>query len=576
MNQTSPAKENILPPSEYADKALNDAVAYITDVHADTIIAGKLVKQAVARHLDDLANAKKRQLYFDADAARRVLKFFSILRHWKGEFAKQQFILSPWQAFIVISIFGWHRADGTRRFRTVYIQVGRKNGKTTLLAGIGLYLFCADQEPGAEVYSAATKRDQARISHKDALQMVLQSPELSSRIRDFKDNLSYERNASKFEPLGANVDTTDGLNVHGAIIDELHRHKTRDLWDVIEYGSGARRQPLIVGITTSGDNADGMCYEMREHGIKVLERTIEYDSLFCYIAEPDADDDWRDEKTWPKGNPNLGISVKLDKLREDCAKAKLLPSALANFKRYRLDQWVTGSADVWMNMDLWNACEPVAAALEHRPCYGGLDLAATQDIAAFALFFPPTADDKISHAQMFFWIPKDNIPDRARQYRIPLESWVEDGWIVATPGNVIDYDYIEDTILKLGALYDIQDIGYDDWNATHIVSQLMGRDIEMTALPQTVKTYNTPMTHLGDMVARLQLNHNHNPVLRWMASNVHTASDPSGRIKPIKQESKRYHKIDGIVALLMAIERSLAGDDSGSENPYDERDLMLV
>ncbi|MGH8609798.1 MAG: terminase large subunit, partial [Gammaproteobacteria bacterium] len=328
-------------PSTFSASSRRAALSYIQRVASGKQVAGRLVRLAVARHQRDLeaSRFKKFPYRFDPKGPERVFRFFSYLCHYKGEFAGHQFALSPWQCFLVWALFGWVDAHGLRRYRIALISVAKKNGKTTFAAALGLDLFSADQEAGAEVFSVATKRDQARLSHKDAVQMAKRSPALAKRIEFFKDNLSISHSASSFVPLGSNVDTTDGLNVHGAIVDEVHRHKTRDLWDVIEYGTAARRQSLLLGITTAG-REDGFCYELREHAAKVLEGTVEDASLFAFIAEPDEGDDDADPKTWIKGNPNLGVSVTRAQLAQEYAKAREMPSAMANFRRYRLNRWI--------------------------------------------------------------------------------------------------------------------------------------------------------------------------------------------------------------------------------------------
>src|SRR5512139_2470424 len=290
------------------------AEQYIDDVVAGRVSACHWVQQAAQRHIDDLEHGAERGLHFDQDAAEHVLKFFTILRHSKGEWAGRLIELEPWQQFLLWTLFGWKRADGTRRFRTAYIEVARKNGKSTMGAGIGLYLLAADGEPGAEIYSAATKRDQARITHLEAVRMVRSSPMLKRRIRTFRDNLNIEGTASKFEPLGADADTTDGLNIHGAIVDEIHAHKTREMWDRLDTATGARRQPLMFGITTAGYDRQSLCWTLNEYSKKVLDRVIDDDTFFGLIYTLDEGDDWQDEKTWIKANPNLNVSKKIDDL----------------------------------------------------------------------------------------------------------------------------------------------------------------------------------------------------------------------------------------------------------------------
>jgi len=572
----------ILSPADYSAQASADALRYVEDVWAGAVPVCEPIRLAVERHIRDCQRAESAAFPYRLDAARsaRVFEFFSYLRHWKGAYAGQQFRLLPWQAFCTLSVFGWERlgAEGGRRYRTTYVQVPRKNGKTTWCAGIGLYLFCADGEAGAEVYTAATKRDQARICHRDAIEMRRKSPALSGLIDSFKDNLSLPSNSSKFEPLGANHDSLDGLNVSGAIIDELHRHRDRALWDVIEYGSGARQQPLMWGITTAGDDAQSLAYEMREHALRVLRQAVADETFFTFLAEPDEHDAWDDPATWAKVNPSLGACVSASKMAEDLQKARNMPGAAADFRRYRLDEWITGAREAWTDMEQWNACEPVELALEGRECYGGLDLAATQDVAAFVLYFPACATDPRSHALPFFYVPEDNVVDRGRHWRVPLTEWVEHGWVIATPGNVIDYAYIYESLCSARRLYRIAQIGYDDWNATDIVTRLTEAGASMWPLPQTVKTFSAPMAHLADEIASGVLNHGGNPVLAWMASNVRVASDPSGRIKPMKKEGRggqKSHKIDGIVALLLAIRRALDAEEE-AESVYESQPIMML
>lgn len=414
------------------------------------------------RHVRDLETGKERGLRFDKNAGLHILNFFSLLRHSKGEWAGEPFVLSPWQTFILWAVFGWKRADGHRRYRTAYVEIGRKNGKSTVAAGIGLYLFAADQEPGAEVFTAATKRDQARIVHGEAVNMVRMSPGLQRFIQVFKDNLSMTRTNSKYQPLGADADTMDGLNVHGAIIDELHAHKNRSLWDVLETATGARRQPLLFAITTAGFDRTSICWQQHDYGEKVLDRIIEDDAYFAYIACLDAQDEWTDWSVWIKANPNLGVSVKVESLEDQCAKAESLPAAQNAFRRLRLNQW-TEQADRWIDMSVWDGgAVPVnRAELSQRRCFGGLDLSTTTDISAFVLVFPPSKKEGLWQVLCRFWIPKDNIVKRVQHDRVPYDGWVQQGLIEATPGNVVDYSVIKARILEDAARFDLKEMAVD-------------------------------------------------------------------------------------------------------------------
>lgn len=530
----------------------------------------------VRRHIDDLEHGADRGLRFDERLAARACAFFPrFLRHSKGEWAGYPLHLEPWQQFIIWSLFGWLRDDGARRFRTAYMEVARKNGKTTLAAGIGLYLLDADGEPGAEVYTAATKRDQARIAHGEATRMVKASPLLRRRIRVYRDNLHVVETASKFEPLGRDADSMDGLNVHGAIVDEIHAHRTRDVWDVLDTATGSRRQPLIVGITTAGFDRQSLCWELHEYTEKVLDGALQDDSWFGAIyAIDDADNDPFDESIWPKANPNLGVSVKLDDMRRLAMKAREMPSALNSFLRLRLNRW-TQAESSWINMDVWreNAAPVDADALKGRTCYGGLDLSSTTDITAFVLVFPPTGAGDRYHVLCRFWIPEDSMRERSLRDRVPYDAWVRDGYITATPGNVIDYDYVLAQIDEDAQRYDIAEIAFDRWGATRIVQDLEDAGMAVVQFGQGFSSMSSPTKELERLLLARKLAHGGNPVLSWMAGNVVVREDPAGNIKPDKGRSSE--KIDGIVALIMALDRALRHTKAAG-SVYEERGLVIL
>lgn len=541
------------------------APAYLTyarQVTAGKILASKWVRLACERHLRDLKDGKVRGLRFDPAAAAHAIDFFRFLKHSKGEWAGTEFHLEPWQQFIVGSSFGWLRADGLRRYRTIYIEIPRKNGKSTIVAGMGLYLFFGDGEPGAEVYAAATKKDQAKIVFSEAKRMVQASPSLKKRIGVNVGNLHILGTASKFEPLGADEDTMDGLNVHGAIVDEVHAHKNRGIWDVLETASGSRRQPMRLAITTAGFDRHSICWELHEYGQKVNEGILEDDSFFSYVACIDEDDDWTDEAIWAKANPNLGVSVKLDDLRALARKAKAMPAAQNSFRRLRLDQW-TEQESRWLDLATWDACGVAASAssLEGRPCYGGLDLASTTDICALELYFPPEEDEEVGVVLSFFWVPAENILQRAKKDRVPYDTWVRSGHIKATDGNIVDYDVIFDDIRELSQTYDIQELAYDRWNATQLTTQLASEGITVVPIGQGFQGMAGPTRELEKLVVGKRLDHGGNPVLRWMASNVAVKQDPAGNFKPDKSKSRE--RIDGIVALAMAVGRAQVNPDAG-------------
>jgi phage terminase large subunit-like protein len=517
--------------------------------------AGKLVRQACARHLRDLKEGPSRGLRWDAAAAQHVIDFFGFLKHSKGEWAGRPFVLEPWDQFIIGCPFGWKRADGTRRFRTAYVEVPRKNGKSTKLAGIGLYLLIADGEAGAEVYSSATKKDQARIVWSESERMVKSSPALSSRVGCFRNNLHITGTASKFEPLGADSNTLDGLNAHGNLVDELHAHRDRGVWDVLVTSMGARRQPMTYAITTAGTyEPESIGWELHDHAVKVAEGALDDDSFFCYVAAIDDDDEWTDPAVWAKANPNLGVSVKPEYLAQMCQDAINKPSFTNTFLRLHLDRW-TQQVERWISMEKWNAvtAEVDPEALRTRPCWGGLDLSQKLDLAAFVLAFP--RDDGGFDLLPRFWCPESTILERSRKDRVQYDAWERDGLLIATPGEVIDYDFIRSEINELGKQYSIQEIAYDPWNAQQTATQLGETDgFTMVAFRQGYASMSEPAKEFERLVVAGKLVHGGNPVLRWMASNVAKTEDPSGNIKPDKSKSRE--KIDGIVAAIMAIGRA--------------------
>lgn len=537
---------------------------------AGDIVACKWVKLACERHLRDLATGQERGLWFDRDAEARVYAFFEqYLRHSKGEFAKKPFVLQEWQAFVVGSVFGWKRMDGTRRFRTAYDEEPRKNGKSTRLAGIGLYMTLADGEHGAEVYSAATKKDQAKIVWGEAKNMVLASPELRSRTRVFAANMNVPALGAKFEPLGADSDSLDGLNISCAIVDELHAHKSRDLWDVLETATGARSQPLIYAITTAGRNKLSVCWELRDYACKVLEGIVQDDSFFAIIFTIDEGDDWTDPAVWPKANPGLNVSVKIDDLQRKVEKARHLPAAQNAFKRLHLNVWTEGAGS-WLDIEAWdeNGHEVDPDELVGRECYGGLDLSTTTDITAFVKVFPPVDDGEPWKVLARFWVPAENITKRAKTDRVPYDVWRDQGFIEATPGNVVDYRAIEAGIVADAETFDLREVAYDRFNSSQLVTELLDEGVVMVPFGQGFVSMAAPTRELEKLVIACLLAHGGNPVLRWMASNVVVVEDPAGNMKPAKNKSSE--KIDGIVALIMAIGRAIAPrDDQEQEATLD-------
>ena len=560
------------------------AEQYVDDVLSGTVPACRWIKLACERHRRDLETGHERGIHFDESAAKIVIAFFSVLRHWKGEWGGKPIKLEPAQQFWLWSLFGWRRADGSRRFRTAYLEVARKNAKTTTAAGVGLYLAFVDGEPGAEVYSAATKRDQARISHKDAAQMVKASPQLNQMIGVFRDNLNDTKSGSKFEPLSADYNSLDGLNVHGVIADELHAWPQPELWGVLKTGTGARRQPLMLAITTAGVDQQGICYGQREYVTRILKGIVNDDAYWGMIytldtkqdwPDLDQDDDWQDETNWIKANPLLGVSKKLDTMRSDATEAANKPAELNHFLRWHLNIW-TQAVTRWVNPIYWAACGEYRVdpeALTGRICYAGLDLSQTYDITALALVFPPESEDEPYQVLMRFWLPSDNMLERVRRDQVHYDVWARLGFLSLTPGNVVDYDFILAEIASLSGRYDIREIGYDRWGATLISQRLMdmGGDEWVVPIGQGFASMSPPMKELGKLIAENKIAHGANPVLTWMADNLVAREDPAGNIKPDKEKSRE--KIDGMVALIMGLDRATRAEGI---SVYEERDLLVL
>ncbi len=554
-------------PKTKSDALAADFTAYMDGVLSEKIPAATLVKRCVLRHLADVRDGAKRGLRFDFEAGARVVRYFTLLHHWKGEWAGEPFQLNLWQKFRLIVLFGWKRADGTRRFRTGYTEVPRKNGKTSEIAGVGLYFLTADGEAGAEIYSAATKKDQARIILTDAEMMRRRSPALRSRVvasgGKYVQNLAYLPTASKFEVLAADSEKLDGLNVHAGLIDELHAHKDRKLWDVLDTATGARRQPMMLAITTAGSDEESIGGELHRYGERILEGFdkpdgVKDDTFFAFISAADKDDDPYSPATWAKANPNLGVSVKLDDLERKAARAKELPSARNAFLRLHLNIW-TQTETAWLDLDKWDACRGVVdlEKLKGCECWGGLDLASKLDLTAFVLVF---RKDEKYFIREWFWMPEEAAKERRRKEPF-WGPWLDQGLIEMTPGSVTDYGFIENQIAQCSHAFDLKEIAFDPWNATQTATRLKEEHgIEMVEFRQGFASMNEPSKEFEKLIASRNLIQGGNPLMRWMIGNVAVKEDPAGNIKPVKPESKTGKKIDGVVASIMGLGRAMLSD----------------
>jgi phage terminase large subunit-like protein len=532
-----------------------DAVTqYALDVLAGRIVAGKHVRLACERHISDLATGHERGLAWDAKEAERSIDFYHLLHHYKGR--EDLIVLDPWQKFIVGSAFGWKRADGSRRFRIVYVEVASKNGKSTMAGGAGLRLAFFDNEPGAEVYAAATKRDQAKIPWLAAVAMVKKSPSFRAVIETFVGSLAQASTSSFFQPLGRDSDSDQGINPNGAIIDELHVHDNRDLLDNIEKAASVRRQPMIWKITTAGVRRESVWWEERSDALAVLEGRATDDSLFAVIYTLDEGDDPFDEAVWPKANPGLGSSVQLDFLRERSAKAQRSPGALAAYLRFHMNI-PTAVATRAIDIREWDAgnAEPVMPA--GVTVYDGLDLASVRDLTA--LIVVHRDDEGFYNVLCRFWCPEQGIELRSRVDGVPYADWVRDGYLIATPGNVTDYDFVQEEAKTLAEQFTVGEIAYDRWNASQLVTNLQSDGATMIAISQTHAGLATGWRELEKAILEHKVRHGGNPILRWMAGNVEVETDAAGNQKPSKAHSTE--RIDGMVGLTMAVGRWVANGE---------------
>ncbi|MCM8710814.1 terminase large subunit [Clostridium sp. SYSU_GA19001] len=512
---------------------------------------------------------------FDVKKAERAVKFINNLKHTKGVWHGVPFDLLPWQDKIIRDIFGTVKEDGYRQYNTAYIEIPKKNGKSEIAAAVALYLTCGDNEWGAEVYGCAADRQQASIVFDVAVDMVDQCPALKKRIKPVisQKRLVYMPLGSFYQVLSAEAYTKHGLNVHGVIFDELHAQPGRELYDVMTKGSGdARKQPLFFLITTAGNDRNSICYEVHQKAEDVL-RGKKIDTTFYPVIYGIKDEeDWQEEANWYKANPSLGHTIDIEKVRAAMLSAKENPAEENIFRQLRLNQWVKQSVR-WMPMEVWDKCSFAVDIdkLKGRECYGGLDLSSSNDITAFVLVFPPTADDKY-YVLPYFWIPEENLKLRVKRDHVPYDVWEKQGFVKTTEGNVIHYGFIESFIEELGTMFNIKEIAFDRWGAVQMVQNLEGLGFTVVPFGQGYKDMSPPTKELMKLALEKRIAHGGHPVLKWMMDNIHVRTDPAGNIKPDKEKSTE--KIDGAVALIMALDRSIRHETKDSV--YDNRGILVL
>jgi len=511
---------------------------------------------------------------YNAEVAERAVKLIGSFKQTKGQWAGKPLLLEDWQKDQIIRpLFGTLNKDKTRQYRTCYVELPRKNGKSTAAAAIANYLLFFDGEIGAEIYSAANDRDQASIVFSEAAGMIEQEPrllKLCDILRSVK-RIVVPSMGSFYRAISAEAYTSWGYNPHGVIYDELHAAPSRELWDVLTTAGGTRRQPLIFVITTAGYDRNSICWELHDYACKVRDGIIQDKTFLPVIYSAPEDADWTDENVWRQANPALGTFRNIDEMRILCERAQQVPALEMTFRRLYLNQWVN-SAERWLSMESWDACnEPLRDDLTGKPCYAGLDLSATTDLTALSLVFP--ADDGSYDVIMRFWIPGDTAREKERKDRVPYTTWSKQGFIKLTPGNVIDYKFIHQELRELREQYDIREIAFDRWGATKLSQELIDDDFVMIPFGQGFASMSPPTKELMNLVLGKKIRHGGHPVLRWNVDNLVVNQDPAGNLKPDKAKSTQ--KIDGCVAMIMAIDRATRHAQP-EKSVYEDRGIITL
>lgn len=509
---------------------------------------------------------------YDADRAERAVSFFpDCLVHVKGEYAGEPFVLEDWQADIVRTCFGWIRPDGNRRFRRAYVEVPRKNGKSTLLAGILLYLLVADGEEGAEIYCAASDRDQAAIVHSICSMMVERSKILSKRCKVLKSKNRIIHGHSFIRAIPCNEGGTHGFDGHAACVDEVHAIKNQPFYDALMTSFGSRRQPLAFQISTAGWDRRSLCWREHQYAARVRDGKIDDQEFLPVLYSAGEGDDWRDPEVWKRANPNYGRSVKPDFIAAQCKRAQEEPSFENSFRMLHLCQWVS-QAVRFLSIEAWRSCKTENDLEPGDYVFGGLDLSCTTDITAFCLA-KKTLDGYVMRWK--YWIPEDRAREIEKRDKVPYLLWQKQGHIFFTPGTKIEQRYVLAEIMKDVERYNVASIGFDPYNADWLASELTDAGVTMVQIKQGYQGLSAATKELEALVLAQTLEHNGDPVIDWMAENVDVKTQDSN-IRPVKPD---YHssakKIDGIVAAIMAIDRAM-NDERVPPSVYETRGPIMV
>jgi phage terminase large subunit-like protein len=552
---------------------VDDAIQYAHDVVNNKIVSGKLLIKACRRFIGDMNRGENSTIKFSRNKATRALNFFPVFCcHIKGELEGEAIILEPWQAFIVVQTFGFFKKNRNgkwiRRFRWVYVEVARKNGKSTLISGIALYMLAFDGEGGAEVWCAAVDRDQAKIVWDAAAAMIELSPALRELLKITRSKYLIElpANYSKFQPLSKDTKKMDGLNVHCGILDELHAHVSRDVFDLVKDGMSSRLAPLLAMITTAGVNKNGICFEQRKYVADILdeESDTENDAYLGIVFSIDEDDDPYDETAWLKANPCLNISKHIEAMQQSAKLAKISGAARINFLIKDLNRWVDGGIR-WLDINAWRKCGgKLPPHVYDLPCWLGVDLSIKGDVTALVKLF---RGDGIWYVETEFYYPKESLKFLPPEHKPLFERWQKDGHLKVMPGYMIDLDKIEARIVELYRLLNIMEVCVDPWKAHQLNFRLAKQNIDALEVGQTVKNFTEVMETIDGYIDSNLIMHDENPVMDWMMSNIEVSIDRNDNVFPRKANDDRNNKIDGGTALFTAGHRAFIGGGMNAATP---------
>jgi len=546
---------------------MNPIDAYAQSVVSGAVPAGKYHRLSCARHLRDRAREATSgfPFRFDVERAERFFRFAEKLRHFEGkQWAGKLIELQPQQQFRLGSLFAWvHVETGLRRFRTAYNEIPRKNGKSLEAAIVALYVTFFSGEKGAKGFCIATKRDQAKIVFNASIRLVRANPLLLQRIKVQVASLTRDSDDSKFQPLGADADGTDGLNPNLIVVDEFHKHKTRDLIDVMESATGQRLEPVNFQITTAGDDPVSPCGDQHDYACKILDQVIDDETFFAFIAHADIEDDWLSEATWAKANPNWPV-LNQDDVRNLARKAANMPAASAEFKQKRLNLWVSAS-NPCLSVDGWRKGQtslPTALQratwrdeLLHERCYIGIDLASKIDLCALSLVFPPTDTKPTWRVLQHVWTPEETVKDRSHRDRAPYDIWVSQGWLRTTPGSRIDHAVVRAAIVAARSLYDVALIGFDPWHADTLIDELVREDgfaaDRVLAVPQTYQGMSSACLRMQAEILEGNVDAGGCPVTAWSVSNA--VANRDGKDNLMFAKGKSRGRIDPLIAMTIAM-----------------------